>query len=84
MRPVLALLLLATLSAAAQASRGPAPEKRLTPSPADWAMFVGPAGAMLESDYFRAPAANLAGDGLFPCKLDLDLLAKARLAATCH
>jgi hypothetical protein len=47
-------------------------------------MFVGPAGAMLESDYFRAPAANLAGDGLFPCKLDLDLLAKARLAATCH
>ena len=84
MRPALAFILLAALSAAAQASHGPTPEKRLTPSPADWAIFTGPAGAMLESDYFRAPGANLAGSGLFPCKLDLDLLAKTQLAATCH
>jgi hypothetical protein len=81
---VLAFVLLIALSAAAQASRGPAPDKRLTPSPAEWTIFTGPAGAMLESDYFRAPGANLAGNGLFPCKLDLDLFAKTRLAATCH
>jgi hypothetical protein len=84
MRPALAFVLLVALSAAAEANYGPAPQKRLTPSPSDWAMFVGPAGAMLESDYFRAPAANVAGDGLFPCKLDLDLLAKTRLAMTCR
>lgn len=84
MRPVLALVLLLTLPAVAQASRGPAPEKRLTPSPADWAIFTGPAGAMLESDYFRAPGANLAGSGLFPCRLDLDLFNKTRLTMTCR
>jgi hypothetical protein len=84
MRAVIPLLLLLILPAAAQASHGSAPTKRLTPSPADWAMFTGPAGAMLESDYFRAPGANLAGSGLFPCKLDLDLFAKTRLATTCR
>jgi hypothetical protein len=84
MRPVLAVVLLLALATGAEAKHGPAPAKRLTPSPAELAIFMGPAGAMLESDYFRAPGATLAGRGLFPCRLRLDLFAKTRLAETCR
>lgn len=84
MRPVLALVLLLALATGAEAKRSPAPVERLTPSPAELAIFIGPAGAMLESDYFRAPGATLAGRGLFPCRLRLDLFAKTRLADTCR
>lgn len=84
MRPMFALILLLAFATGAEAKHSPVPVERLTPSPAELAIFTGPAGAMLESDYFRAPGARLAGAGLFPCRLRLDLFSKTRMAQTCH
>lgn len=84
MNILLALALMVSLGAAAQAK--PAP---LDPSPRDLmaeetAISVGAAGAMLESDYFRAPQEPFAANRVFPCALQLRPFEKTRLAQSCH
>ena len=79
------LLLAGTLVAQAK----PTPEidvaPRLTPTSEDTAVLVGPAGAMLESDYFRAPRPdNSDSRRPFPCRLQLSVFDKARLATSCR
>lgn len=69
MKMLLALCLLAMMSGTAAASltlRAPA----LPPPGLDvWQIDLGPAGAMLESDYFRAPQSPFAGGPVVPCRL---------------
>lgn len=89
MKAVLAFAVLLSVSAAAQAKLAPvdlAPTEapRLTPAPDDSGIFVGPAGAMLEADYFRAPQTPVAAGRVFPCRLQLQIFEKTRLAQSCH
>ena len=87
MKALLALTLLLTLGATAQAMPTPIETPRLTPAPDEIGMFVGAAGAMLESDYFRAPQTPVASGSVFPCRLqvfDKAMFDKTRLAQACH
>jgi len=84
MRAVLAIAIFLTLSGAAFAKPAPLANPRLTPSPADLAIAVGAAGALVESDYFRAPAAQFSGHGALVCRLQIELFSKVRLARACR
>jgi hypothetical protein len=85
MKPALALtLLLLTVQTTAHATYAPVAPQRLTPPPEESAMLVGPAGAMLESDYFRAPPAPIAARRVFPCRLQISVFDKTRLAQSCN
>lgn len=69
MKALLAAGLLAAMSGAAAANlapRAPAPPPHGLES---WLIGLGPVGAMLESDYFRAPQSPFAGGPVVPCRL---------------
>lgn len=69
-------------AAAAQAKPTPIESMRLTASTEETSMATGPAGAMLESDYFRAPQRPLTAGRVFPCRLQI--FDKVKLAQSCH
>lgn len=51
----------------------------------DTAIATGPAGTLLESNYFNAPQAAPAGYGsMKSCRLPLSLFEKTRLARACN
>jgi hypothetical protein len=76
-----AIVALSMLGTAALAKPAPIGRQQFTQA-ADAVVFIGPAGAMAESDYFRAPPPASAARKLFPCRLQM--FAKTRLAQTCH
>lgn len=84
MKALLAIGVLLALNVAAAAKPAPVTAPRLTPSPEDTAMVLGPAGAMLESDYFRAPQTPVVSGRVFPCRLQLQVFEKTKLAQSCH
>jgi hypothetical protein len=45
-------------------------------------VLVGPAGAMLEADYFRAPQKPAPDPHM--CRLQLRVFEKTQLAESCH
>jgi hypothetical protein len=83
MRAILAIATILTCIGAARATPDPAPSPRLTPSPSDLAIAVGAAGAMMETDYFKAPAAQFSGHGIFACRLQSEMFSKIRIAQAC-
>jgi hypothetical protein len=83
MRNVIALALLLGFGAAAQANYAPVDVQRAEIEDG-LAVATGPAGATLERDYFRAPPATYAVDRTFPCRLQLMVFEKRRLALSCH
>jgi hypothetical protein len=50
----------------------------------DTAISTGPAGALIESNYFNAPQAPVGYGGLKSCRLPLSLFEKTRLARACN
>jgi hypothetical protein len=84
MRAVLAAVMIFAGIAAAAAKPVPPVSPRLTPSPADLAIAVGAAGAMMESDYFRAPQAQFSGHGVLACRLQSEMFSKVQLAQACN
>lgn len=51
----------------------------------DTAIATGPAGTLIESNYFNAPQAPLGfGSNLKSCRLPLSLFEKTRLARACN
>jgi hypothetical protein len=82
MRTPLAITAVLISAAAAQAKPGPAPDAKLSPSPSEYAIAMQALGAMLESDYFKAPQASFASGKV--CRMRFDYLGKERLAATCR
>ena len=84
MQALLALTVLLTLGAAAQAKPTPVERIQNPFAPDESAMLMGPAAAMLESDYFRMPQTPFASDRVFPCRLQLRIFDKTRLARSCH
>jgi hypothetical protein len=82
MRSGLALTATFVLATAAQATPGPAPDVKLAPSPAEYAIAIEALGAMLESDYFKAPQNTFVSGKT--CRFRFDFLDKGRLAAVCR
>ncbi len=81
MRIPFAVTVVVLLGAVAQAKPGPAPEPKLSPSASEYAMANEALGAMLESDYFKAPPGNVAGN---TCRMRFDYFDKQRLTAACR
>lgn len=84
MRAILALATILAFAGAAFAKPEQAQMPRLTPSPSELAIAIGAAGAMMESDYFRAPSAQFSGNGVFACRLQSEMFSKTRLARACN
>jgi hypothetical protein len=84
MKNVIAITLLLALGTVAQAKLAPVEPQPVAISPDDLAIAMGAAGATFEQDYFRAPQpVHAAGRGL-PCRLQLRIFDKTRLAQWCH
>ena len=84
MRAVIAAAMVLTCAAAAGARPAPTEAPRLTPAPADLAIAVGAAGAMVESDYFRAPQRQYSSRGMSVCRLNTEIFSKMRMAQSCE
>jgi hypothetical protein len=50
----------------------------------DTAITTGPAGALIESNYFNAPQAPVGYGNLKSCRMPLSLFEKTRLARACN
>ena len=84
MKALLAFAVFLALSAPAQAKPSPVEIQIKSSLVEDAAVSIGPAGATLESDYFRAPQTPVAAGRIFPCRLQLRVFEKTQLAQSCH
>jgi hypothetical protein len=75
---------LAVLVAAAQAKPSPMQAQPSAFRPDDLTIATGASGATLEQDYFRATPSTFAASRAFPCRLQLRVFDKTRLAQACH
>lgn len=69
-----------TLGAPAQAARAPVKTPSVLAPPDLTAIYTGPAGAMVEHDYFQAPPSIAAGR----CTVRMLVFEKTRLAQACY
>jgi hypothetical protein len=58
------------------------PQQVIAISVEDTAIMTGPAGAMIESNYFNAPQTQIGRNN--SCRLPLGLFEKTRLARACN
>lgn len=83
MRLLPGLALLACLGAAEAApspAQQAAPERHID----NGALYLGPAGALLEHNYFNAPRARSGITRIFPCRLHLRrTVRRTRIAQSC-
>lgn len=79
----LALTGLLALPAQAKLVAGEAPTI-IAVSADDTAITTGPAGAMIESNYFNAPQTQIGLGRNNSCRLPLSLFEKTRLARACN
>jgi hypothetical protein len=82
MRPALIAAMVTLIAAGAQAKPAADPDVRLTAPAADYAIAMAARGAMLESDYFKAPTKRVISGTT--CRLYFDPFEKERLAAICR
>ena len=71
--PIAFALVIAGAVTAADAKPAPTAEiarPDFESTPAAWSIYLGPAGAMLESDYFNAPQGPFRAGRIVPCRLD--------------
>ncbi len=78
MKLPLAAALLIALCAGAKSAPSPLATPRLASVATDSALYLGPTGAMLEADYFRAPQPHYGASRLFPCQLHLRVAGSTR------
>ena len=72
------------LAGAANATFAPLDLRPAALSSIDTTIDSGPSGASLESNYFRAPPQPYAAGRLFPCRVQLRVFDKTRLAQVCN
>jgi hypothetical protein len=84
MKFLFALALILTFGATAMSKPAPVEPQLVAMSPDDLAIATGAAGATLERDYFRAPESSYAEGRIFPCRLQLRIFDKTRLARSCN
>jgi len=68
MKVLLAACILALFGTAAQANLTPLQRQTPEDSPDTWAIYTGPAGAMLESDYLQPQNGAFASQRIAPCQ----------------
>ena len=83
MRTAIAVAVLLAFCAAAQAKVAPQEDAKIVIASVDTTFPNGAAGAIPEADYFRAPMPT-ATDRIFPCRLQLRMFDKTRMAQTCQ
>ena len=84
MKAVLALAVLAALTTIATAKPSPFEPRVATIAADDDALYLGPVGAMLESNYFRAPEPPAGASRIFPCRVRLRPIGRTpRFAQAC-
>ena len=84
-KSVAAACVLAGTVGTAQAKLTPLTPAEPTRTPDVWAIYLGPIGAMLESDYFRAPHGTFKSRQIRPCRLHRHENGdELRLAYSCH
>jgi hypothetical protein len=71
MRPLLILALLTGFAATAAAKTSPAERPAAGPRIDDGAIYLGPAGVLLEQDYFNLPRPQAGATRIFPCSFHL-------------
>ena len=84
MKAAIALVALLALGATAQAKLAPLELQMASISADDTTIESGPSGAGLESDYFHAPQTPFATRRVFPCRLQIRLFEKTRMAQSCN
>ena len=84
MRALITLAMLLAVSASAQAKPTPFNLQPTAPTTGGTDIDTGPAVTTLESDYFRAPQQPYAAGRVFPCRLELRVFEKTRLAQSCN
>jgi hypothetical protein len=83
MQALLALAVLLAFAAAVQAKPAPLDPQPISLATTDAAIATGPSGTTLESDYFHAPQLPYAAGRVFPCRLQLRVFDKTRMARSC-
>jgi len=76
-------MMLIALGAGAAAKPSPYAPPPLRPAHSEDALYLGPAGAMLEADYFRAPPPQFGARRVFPCQFHLHVERASRLVQSC-
>jgi hypothetical protein len=84
MKKLIALVLMLAFGAVAQAKPTPVELLPSTATSDELMISTGPAAATLEQNYFRAPQPAYAGGRIFPCRLQLHIFDKTRLAQWCN
>ena len=84
MKAIIIFATLLALGATTQAKLAPLERQLASISADDATIESGPSGAALESDYFRAPQTPFATRRLFPCRLQIRLFEKTRMAQSCN
>jgi hypothetical protein len=77
MKILLAMAVLAALVTGAAAKPSPFAPRTAAPAPEDNALYLQPVGAILESDYFRAPEPH-GTERIFRCRLRLHTTGRTR------
>lgn len=83
MKALITIAALLVFAAAAQAKPAPLDPQPISLATDDAAINTVPSGATLESDYFHAPQQPYAVGRVFPCRLQLRVFDKTRLARSC-
>ena len=78
-----AIAMALALGSAAEAKLAPVEPQSGPPKPDVAAIFTGPAGAMIEHDYFRQRPEPMAARRIFPCTVQVIVFEKTRLAQFC-
>ena len=68
MKVLLASCMLLLLATAAEANLTPLQRQTPEDTPDTWAIYTGPAGAMVESDYLEPPNGAFAAQRITPCQ----------------
>ena len=84
MKALITFAMLLALGATAQAKLAPLERQLASISADDTTIESGPSSAGLESDYFRAPQTPFATRRVFPCRLQIRLFEKTRMAQSCN
>ena len=84
MRLSLGLALLFAFAAAATAKPAPFDYRPAAPRVDDGAIYLGPAGAMIEGDYFKVARPQAGATRIFPCAFHLRVTrGRALVAQSC-
>jgi len=84
MKVLLASCILVLIGTAAQANFTPLQHQAPEDSPDTWAIYTGPVGAMVESDYLQPLNGAFASQRITPCQTLRNTADEVRITHLCH